>query len=109
VGGALWLFINQMNITAEMRGEENTISEKLAKIEREKRSRESKIIQAIDKATKPWHPETPVPWITRQKYEEAIVRAVLNPPGYRVNILLGPIASGKSSILKHCLKEEPGR
>jgi hypothetical protein len=50
VGGALWLFINQMNITAEMRGEENTISEKLAKIGKEKRSRESKILQAIDKA-----------------------------------------------------------
>jgi hypothetical protein len=103
VFGALWVLQNQyqLNIT------ESTIPAE--KVNKHEGSREGKILQAIDKATKPWHPETPVPWIPRQKYEETIRDAVMGPHESQVYILLGPIASGKLSILKHCLKEEPGR
>jgi hypothetical protein len=70
VGGALWVFENQIKIT-EMRGEDPEV--KVG-------SQEYKILQGIDKACKPWHPETPVAWIPRQKYEEIIWDAVLDPP-----------------------------
>jgi hypothetical protein len=101
VFGALWVLQNQLNIT------ESTIPAE--KVNKHEGSREGKILRAIDKASKPWHPETPVPWIPRQKYEETIRDAVMGPRESQVYILLGATASGKLSILKHCLKEEPGR
>jgi hypothetical protein len=71
-------------------------------------SREYKILQGIDKACQPWQPEIGPLYVPRPEYEKRVLNAISDPRRLPVNILFGPKGSGKTTILKHCLKGQPG-
>jgi flagellar biosynthesis GTPase FlhF len=94
---------------------QNTIAEQQLKITEYKnkldheQSREYKILQGIDKACQPWQPQPEPLYIPRPEYEKRVLNAVLTPDKNKVNILVGPKGSGKTTILKHCLRGQPGK
>jgi flagellar biosynthesis GTPase FlhF len=99
----------------KLQAAQKTIAEQQLKITEDKnkldhkQSREYKILQGIDKACQPWRPDPEPLYISRPEYEKRVLNAVLTPDKNKVNILFGPKGSGKTTILKHCLRGQPGQ